>query len=99
MFMPHISIVFAIIFLSGLIGGAAYVNVFSRIHEEVYDFSGGSHVYSNCLISLCKVLYRFLEVTLSAKDKFSTKLLYRSSQKLKNSACRSGICLATGESC
>uniref|UniRef100_A0A914D4Z6 F-box domain-containing protein n=1 Tax=Acrobeloides nanus TaxID=290746 RepID=A0A914D4Z6_9BILA len=34
MFIPHIWIVLILIFYEGLLGGASYVNTFSRIHEE-----------------------------------------------------------------
>ncbi len=34
-YMPHITLVFALIFVEGLIGGAAYVNIFDKVHSEV----------------------------------------------------------------
>ncbi|CAI4223088.1 unnamed protein product [Auanema sp. JU1783] len=34
-FVPHISIIFAIIVYEGLLGGSAYVNTFNSIHREI----------------------------------------------------------------
>lgn len=34
-FLPHILLVFCLIFYEGLLGGSAYVNTFRAIHDEV----------------------------------------------------------------
>uniref|UniRef100_A0A914PJR8 Battenin n=1 Tax=Panagrolaimus davidi TaxID=227884 RepID=A0A914PJR8_9BILA len=34
-FVPHIGIIFGLIFFEGLLGGASYVNTFYRVHNEV----------------------------------------------------------------
>lgn len=36
LFIPHISIIFILILIEGLIGGAAYINVCNRIYKEVF---------------------------------------------------------------
>uniref|UniRef100_A0A0K0EDP0 Battenin n=1 Tax=Strongyloides stercoralis TaxID=6248 RepID=A0A0K0EDP0_STRER len=52
-FIPHILIIFGIIFLEGLVGGAAYVNTFDHIHkiskENEKEFSLSVATQGDCL--------------------------------------------------
>ena len=34
-YLPHIAAVFGLIFVEGLLGGAAYVNTFNRLHSHI----------------------------------------------------------------
>uniref|UniRef100_A0A915B0H1 Battenin n=1 Tax=Parascaris univalens TaxID=6257 RepID=A0A915B0H1_PARUN len=60
-FVPHISIIFALVFVEGLLGGCAYVNTFCAIHKSMPRRGNSVWVLRRCLTRLASFWLAFLQ--------------------------------------